>query len=134
MSCSLMSQTNISSGYLQREKKKRRLKKITIKMSLLGIFIQYMHMQTSLTFKPNIHGVPKILVPRKKMSKFYTGTGVMARWLRALTILLEDPGLVPSTHGGSQPSNSSPGGPDALFWPSRELHAHGAQKHMLAKY
>lgn len=55
-------------------------------------------MQTSVTFKPNIHGVPKILVPRKKMSKFYTGTGVMARWLRALTILPEDPGLVPSTH------------------------------------
>lgn len=32
------------------------------------------------------------------MSKFYTGTGVTARWLRALRILPEDPGLVPSTH------------------------------------
>jgi hypothetical protein len=49
----------------------------------------------------------------------------MAPWLRALTALLEDPGLISSTHMVLTTICSSRSrGPNALFWPLRALDPH----------
>jgi hypothetical protein len=65
------------------------------------------------------------------------GAGEMAQWLRALTVLKDGPGLVPSTYlGGRQAHNSSisliPGEPVPSS--ASPMHACGAQTYMKAKH
>lgn len=47
--------------------------------------------------------------------KFSGGAGEMAQKLRTLTVLWEDPGLIPVPHGGSQPSTAPVPGDLMLF-------------------
>lgn len=46
----------------------------------------------------------------------------MVKWLRTLSDLSEEPGLIPSTHMVTITCNSSFWGSKALFWPSWALH------------
>lgn len=88
-------------------------------------------MQTSLTFKLYIHGVPKILVLIKKNVQVLYWDWSDGSVVQSTDDSSRGPGFgTQHSHGSSQPPNSSPGGPDALFWRPRELHAHGAQKHI----
>lgn len=59
----------------------------------------------------------------------------MAQWLSALTILVEDPGYIPSTHMAAHLLRyaSSRGNLSALSWLPRVLHTGGVQAHMQAK-
>ena len=56
------------------------------------------------------------------------GAGAMALQLRALA------GFPPPPWQFITVCNSSSDGSDALFWPPRELHAHGAQACMQIKH
>lgn len=48
---------------------------------------------------------------------------------RSIAALLEDPGLVLSTQGGSQLPNSSPRGSDVLLWPPLAAGMHAIYIH-----
>jgi hypothetical protein len=51
----------------------------------------------------------------KRFKNILPGAGEMVQWLRALSVLPKDPGLIPSTHMAAQAvCNSSSNGSDSL--------------------
>lgn len=81
----------------------------------------------------NFSNMFHLLIFFSKMLSFQyvtRGAGEMAQRLQALTALVEDPGLSPSTHMTSQNHyNPSSKGSDAFFWLPCALGTHMMLRH-----